>query len=153
MQTELAMLLSLGGGFIGLTILFSYRLWEPYMRMLKDIRTEVAKLGGKHIEINLLNKGRDELHYVLEVKFVDASGGEQLWYVHRLRNQLGHFVSDYLWSRSHEMPKQLAHGDVDLAETAVTLPTQSKEQIISEMDAEIKRLREELEQLKESAAS
>jgi hypothetical protein len=94
----------------------------------------IKQIGGQNIVVEHYHvwNNRGVAHF--KVRYVDANGTRQRHRVTKNSNYWGTFIGDFYWDRPLQMPD---------TETPSTV-SRSKEQIISEMDAEIKRLQEEL---------
>jgi hypothetical protein len=94
----------------------------------------IRRIGGQHIVIEHHHAwgNRGVIHF--KVKYIDADGIRRRHRVSRHLNFWGTLTGDFLWDKPLQMPQPKN----EIGKSS------SKEQIISEMDAEIKRLQEEL---------
>ena len=111
----------------------------------KEAQQQIIKLieqiGGRQIEIkpHYLIGARGIFYF--KVTYVDVDGQRCHHFVSRVVNAWGTLQGDFLWDKPLKTP--------NIVEGAFT--SSSKEQIINDMDAEIKRLQEELRRAREES--
>lgn len=105
----------------------------------QQIVKRVQKIGGRHIVVEPHSISGATRVVTFKVKYVDVNGRKRRHIVSRHTNFWGSLIGDFLWDKPLKAPKPV--------EEIIT--PDSKEQIISDMDAEIKRLQEELRHARE----
>lgn len=118
-------------GFIGLLIYSE----QQFYKIQSELYKLVKQSGAQSINIERKRQFGEKGVYRFIVSFRDAKGKRQKRLVSRHIGGFGAPAGDFLWDKpllDNEQEKQLS------------ARLGSKEQIISEMDAEIKRLQEEL---------
>ncbi len=121
--------------FIGISIAYKR---EQEQIALEQLRKLVTQAGFRIIEISKISKTEPygTIHFVL--KFKDENDVYQERFAVREINSWGTLKADFYWNE----PLQAVESSM------VASRLDSKEQIISDMDAEIKRLRKELDEAK-----
>ena len=99
----------------------------------------VQKIGGRHIVVEPHSISGATRVVTFKVKYIDVNGNKRRHIVSRHTNFWGSLNGDFLWDKPLKIP----------APAYEIVNPDSKEQVISEMDAEIKRLQEELRRARE----
>jgi hypothetical protein len=130
-------------GFIVLIIIIVMHSIEEDKKEKAKIIKLVQQAGGKDVKIRRPiqvggGRGGGRVAY-FDVSYTDVNGERQTRQASKIRDGLGwSLVGDFYWDKPMQMPEP----PVEWAQVA------SKEQIISEKAAEIKRLQEELARAK-----
>lgn len=117
-----------------------------YLEQIQRSRVEaqliklIEQTGGSKITVHYQRRFGVRGVMYFEVNFVDVNGVKQRRQVSRRMGFWSEPQGDFYW-------------DKPLTAQTVQNPSQSKEQIISNMDAEIKRLQKELEQARREPRS
>jgi len=101
----------------------------------------VKQAGGKDIALEQQYKSGTKGTLFFNIVYVDINEERQTRIVTTYTNIMGFLTGEYYWDK----PIQAPESPVDNTRSA------SKEQVISDMDAEIKRLQEELARVKKES--
>ncbi len=126
---------------LGMLMIIGYSISHAYdqrQKAIVQLRKLVTQAGYRVIEISTINQYGTQgvMHFV--VKFKDANDSYRVRNVKRDLNTWGSLTGDFYWDKPLKVADTLM----------MTSRLDSKEQIISDMDAEIKRLRKELDEAK-----
>jgi len=107
----------------------------------QQLRKLVQQAGGQNIVIWRDDKWGQRGFFQFVLLYEDANGIKHKHRVTKHVDLWGGFEEAFFWDKPLQLPGQ----------AALPSPSSSKEQLISEMDAEIKRLQEELRRTREES--
>ena len=108
---------------------------EKKQKLLRELHKIVKQSGANNIHIQNSYGNSEQGVYSFLVLYTDRTGQRQQRHVTRHTTKRPHGTTDFLWDK----PLMAERDEASFARLS------SKEQIISDMDAEIQRLRAELE--------